>query len=152
VLYARPERVERMLGLRSEGWELAPNFHFGFREKGLTWTKSRLGIDAYVHYWMGRIRSLKAFRREAWTTELARLVDDGVFDPDDVADFARDFTETRRQEATPRPGIRLTKTWPLTGALADGFAVHELQPALASALVALGEGDTWVAAPQPPTG
>lgn len=36
IVYGEPWRVERLLALRRNGWQMAPNFHFGYIAKGLT--------------------------------------------------------------------------------------------------------------------
>lgn len=138
VLYRDPSRVERLLALRGDGWRVEPNFHFGFIEKGLTWSRSSASTDAYAQYWMERIGTLRAFRRDDWSNELAELIRAGIFDPTDVAQFDRDFTNTKRQDASPRPGFRLTMSWPLTDALRVGFPTT-LRTRLCDALNALGE-------------
>ena len=41
-LYWDPTQTERLLALRQHGWEVQPNFHFGYAEKGLTWAQTGL--------------------------------------------------------------------------------------------------------------
>ncbi|MEX2211236.1 MAG: hypothetical protein WD689_05675 [Gaiellaceae bacterium] len=139
VLYQDPRRVERLLALRADAWNVEPNFHFGFMEKGLTWTRSRLDADAYSRYWIERIEALGVLRREDWRSSIPRLIADGIMDRQDVDQFDRDFTNTRRQVASPRPGLRLEKEWPLTQALETAFATTTLRTALGAAVAALGE-------------
>lgn len=141
IFYADPLRVQRVLELRDQAWHIEPNFHFGSYAKGLTWTRSRLDATRYATYWMDRIGSLAAFRRDDWQHELNRLVMDGIFDANDLPQFERDFTTTKRPSASPRPGLRLQTSWPLTEALGDGFAERALRSALSTALSALGEQD-----------
>jgi hypothetical protein len=141
ALYRDPTRVERLLALGSRGWALRPNFHFGFSEKGLTWTHPRLDADEYAAYWLERIHHLGAFPRTDWEHELQRLIEDGIMDPLDCTQFERDFTNSARQRATPRPGLVLARTWQLTHALAAGFP-GELRGALREALSALREHRT----------
>ena len=45
VFYSSPARVQRTLGLRRRGWRVEPNFHFGYRERGLCWSRSGLTAD-----------------------------------------------------------------------------------------------------------
>lgn len=107
-------------------------------EKGLTWTTSRLDVRDYTDYWRGRIHTLANFSRDEWERELQRLVQARVFAPDDLDQFARDFTDTNRQEASPRPGLSLTRQWPLEKAAEPDFP-GSLRSALITALAALGE-------------
>lgn len=141
-LYRDTARVAQLLSLRDDGWELRPNFHFGFMTSGLTWTTSRLTTDEYVTYWIDRIDTLFEFPRDDWEPELQRLITDGIFDPKHLPQFDRDFTDTKRQGASPRPGLRLERSWLLTEALAPGFAEREIRARLRQALVALGEPRT----------
>lgn len=61
ALYADPDRVQGLLGLREQAWQLRPNFHFSFMEKGSIWTTSALDVEAYTAYWMERIHHLHAY-------------------------------------------------------------------------------------------
>jgi hypothetical protein len=137
-LYADPIRVDALLALRDVGWTLRPNFHFGFMSKGLTWTRTSLRTDAYVSYWVEHIAGLGVYRREDWKREVARLRDEAILDAADVEQFERDFTNTERNHATPRPGLRLEQTWELARALQPGFPA-ELRATLRQAFSALGE-------------
>lgn len=138
ALYADPARVERLLTLRNDGWALAPNFHFGFMTKGLTWTHTSLETDAYVAYWVERIAVLGIYRRDDWLHDIELLRRDGILDADDAEQFERDFTNTDRNHATPRPGLRLARQWDITDALQPSFP-EDLRAKLRHALGALGE-------------
>ena len=81
LLYGTPRRAARLLDLRSQGWDVAPCFHFGYIVKGLTWTRSRIGADDYVRYWVERIADLSEIPREGWERTLDTLIADGIFDP-----------------------------------------------------------------------
>jgi hypothetical protein len=63
--------------------------------------------------------------------------------PEDRNEFRRHFDDTQRQDATPRPGLRLQRAWPLAEAetLDDvrGRFVEAVRIALVEALDALGE-------------
>lgn len=136
ALYGDASRVARLLALQGDGWLLAPNFHFGFMSKGLTWTHAKLDVTAYVAYWAERIRVLGVYRREEWRRELEQLESDGILDKSDAEQFQRDFTNTERSHATPRPGLRLEREWDLTKALQPAFRT-ELRTSLHQALGAL---------------
>lgn len=138
VLYQDPARVDGLLGLRDEGWRLRPDFHFGFAARGFTNTNSRLNADQYIAYWVTRIPRLTQFLRDDWNHELRRLIDDGIFDPEDKPQFDRDFTHTARDSAAPRPGILLSRGWGSDRAHVEDFP-SALNSALKQALNALGE-------------
>jgi hypothetical protein len=138
LFYADRDRCERVLALRDRGWEIEPNFHFGFMTRGLTWTRSRLTADEYVSYWVDRIESAGAIPRADWDAELARLIEDGIFVANDLEQFRVDFENTERTSASPRPGVSLARRWPAVDAERPGFA-QELRASLWEALVALGE-------------
>ena len=105
VFYRDPGRVERMLALRGSGWQIEPNFHWGYWARGLCWTTSSLTTDEYASYWIERIGDTRELRHDEWDGELERLIDDGVFSRADCAQFDLDFTNTRRLRATPRPSL-----------------------------------------------
>jgi hypothetical protein len=109
-------------------------------EKGLTWTRSLVGADEYAGYWTGRTDGLGAFRREDWESELEELIRAGIFNPADRAQCDRDFTDTGRRTAVPRPGFLLAWQWPLEDARAAHFP-GEVRMALRLALIALGESN-----------
>ncbi len=138
ALYTKPHPVERLLALRERGWRLQPNFHFGFMEKGLTWTRSLLDVEVYAAYWTEHISGLGAYRRDSWEEALKGLIAAGVFDPRDVPQFRIDFIGTGRAEATPRPGLCLSRTWQYPGAVGEPL-IQEMRGALEEALRALGE-------------
>jgi len=138
LLYADRGRCERMLALRERGWEVEPNFHFGFMTRGLTWTRSKLTADEYVEYWVDRIDSTTPITRDKWDAELQRLIEDGIFDAADVPQFHADFADTARMSASPRPGLALTSRWLAIDAFRPGFT-QALRAALWEALTALGE-------------
>jgi hypothetical protein len=138
LLYADRDRCRRMLALRERGWEVEPNFHFGFMTRGLTWTRSRLTADEYVDYWIDRIEATTAIPRADWDAELRHLTEAGVFDPDDMSQFHDDFGDTARTSASPRPGLALTYRFAAADGLRPGFT-QELRGAVWEALTTLGE-------------
>lgn len=112
LLYASPQHCQALLALRDSGWDITPNFHFGLGSKGLTWTRSTLSTDEYVAYWIARIGKIRTLRRDDWDADLRQLIEDGVMTESGNARFTADFRETRRNSATPRPGLIATRRWP----------------------------------------
>lgn len=122
-LYAKPERVERVLALVADGWSIRPNFHWGFVETGYAWstpTELTLGLEAYARYWVDRLAAgdLGQVRQSQWTSEWARLVADRIVSAEDWGAFAREFVDTERTTADPRPGLRCEFAWTLDDAIA----------------------------------
>lgn len=138
VFYKDDARVKNTLEFGKGDWAVKPNFHWGFWEKGLSWSKSRLDVRDYADYWRARISTLEEIERDQWERELQRLVRDGIFDPDDLDQFARDFTDTERKKASPRPGLSVSRAWPLDETLEPEFP-SILRGALRTALAAFGE-------------
>jgi hypothetical protein len=91
-----------------------------------------------VRYWVERIDSLSAIRRDDWEDALEGLIADGIFDPADVDDFERSFVRTKRQTATPRPALAARRPWGAQ-AVGDESFPSALRAALRRALEALGE-------------
>jgi hypothetical protein len=141
IFYGDSVRVAGLLSLRERGWQLRPDFHFGFVERGFINTESALDAARYVTYWTTHIAGLGPFERADWERELRRLIEDGIFDAADEAQFHRVFTSTARSSAVPRPGIRLSRDWDITQAHAAEFCLT-VRAALAEALSALRERAT----------
>jgi hypothetical protein len=137
-LYADRDRCDRFLALRERGWEIEPNFHFGFMTRGLTWTRSKLTTDEYVDYWLDRIEATNASARDDWDAELRRLIEDGIFDANDLGQFDADFRDTARMSASLRPGLAATYRWPAATVSRPDFA-PELRATIWESLVALAE-------------
>lgn len=138
VFYADDERVRSVLRLVDQGWDVLPNFHFGFMEKGFTWATAEPPLRDYADYWRGRISSLGKLGRDDWPRELDRLVHAKIFNSNDLEQFRRDFTETGRREASPRPGLRLVRRWPNADA-DDSSLPTSIREAVVQALSSLGE-------------
>ncbi len=141
VLYNDGSRCRRLLALREQGWEIRPNFHFGFVARGLTFSRSRINAEAYVKYWVERIHGTEGIARADWQKELTRLVTDGIFNPENLPDFDRDFRKTNRATAIPRPGLEALRRWPDNAPAVRDFdgQVRGVRQALTDVLAALDE-------------
>lgn len=115
ALYSRPAAASRVLALRDHGWQVRPNFHFGFRESGLVWTKVDAPVEEYVTYWCEQIGGTGVLRREdgEWDEYWKRLEGLRFARTDDRAEFDKHFTYTGHQTATPRPGLMCIYSWDL---------------------------------------
>jgi hypothetical protein len=116
ALYADAKRVDRLLSLRDRGWRVAPNFHFGHMAKGFVWTTGDIGVEDYVEHWAKQIGSAGQIRREDWRGYFDQLIELRIASRADRENFDRDFTDTKRNSATPRPGLRVERSWPLGSA------------------------------------
>jgi hypothetical protein len=112
AFYRRSKALERILALESQGWRISPNFHFGFMAKGLSWTKATASVDEYVRHWEENIGETRQVDRADWPTFWERLVTLGFAVESDRELFDRDFTNTNRNFASPRPGLRCSFDWP----------------------------------------
>jgi hypothetical protein len=106
----------QLLSLRHQGWTIAPNFHFGHMAKGFVWTTGDIGVDEYVSYWLAHIGAAGQIRREEWRKYFNRLIELSIASEADRKDFDRDFTQTKRSSATPRPGLRVERSLPFESA------------------------------------
>ena len=111
ILYGNPSLVRRLLTLRAKQWTIRPNFHFGFMEKGLTWTRTSIDVDAYIEYWLDRISATATIPRARWDEEWEELTKVGIIAPGDRPSFEKNFVSTDRQSAAPRPGLALEHRW-----------------------------------------
>jgi hypothetical protein len=101
------------LKLQNEGWSVSPNFHFGFMATGYCWTNTTVPVVEYMRYWLERIDDAGQIERRDWEQYWRNLVNDKIAKTEDRESFDRDFTNTARASATPRPGVRCTFDWHL---------------------------------------
>jgi hypothetical protein len=106
--YARPGTIEQVLKLEDEGWRITPNFHFGFMATGYCWTATSMPVAQYMRYWLERIVDAGQIERRYWDQYWHNLVSKKIANREDRDSFDRDFTNTARASATPRPGIACT--------------------------------------------
>jgi hypothetical protein len=116
AFYAEPASVEAVLGLRSKGWRIEPNFHWGFMATGYAWSKSPLAVEKYCAYWLKAINETGEVARPDWDAYWAKLETDKIVEPTARNEFDAQFTRSQRQKANPRPGIHCEYSWPLTTA------------------------------------
>jgi hypothetical protein len=113
LFYKRPDVVDRVLKLQSEGWSVSPNFHFGFRARGDCWTDTTMPVADYMRYWLERIGDAGQIKRCDWDQYWRSLVRDKIAKPEDRELFDDKFTNTAYASATPRPGVKCTFNWRL---------------------------------------
>ena len=140
AFYARPGAASSVLSLR--GWNVEPNFHFGYMAVGLVWTTADGQLEEYVDYWRERIESTGAIPRDEWEEFWRELVQRGFARTEQKMQFDQSFTTTGRKSATPRPGLKCFYSWKLSDAklLDDGNRlVDAVADQLNVVLRALGE-------------
>lgn len=113
LFYKRPDVVERVLKLQSEGWSVSPNFHFGFMAKGYCWTDTTMPVADYMRYWLERIGDAGQIRRRDWDQYWRSLVRDKIAKPEDRELFDDKFTNKAHASVTPRPGVKCAFNWRL---------------------------------------
>jgi hypothetical protein len=130
------------------GWHARPNFHFGYFQRGYCWTCNERGLDEYVQLWVRRIEREVAVRREDWDRYWSWLEAERIACPADRSEFDRHFVNSKRPVAVPRPGLALSRRWPLEDAQArsgEDRLRREVRQALDEAVAAFG-GSTRTAA------
>jgi len=142
AFYTRPGTASNVLSLREVGWHLRPNFHFGHMAGGFAWTRSDATVGEYIAYWQKGINRAGALQRNEWEDFWKDLFRLKFARNEDKAGFDKKFTDTKRQSATPRPGLKCAFSWSLAEATAlddrDQF-VKAVVDQLNIALKALGE-------------
>ena len=116
AFYSDPSSVAAVLALRSEGWHVEPNFHWGFMQGGYGWVKSPLDVDKYCAYWVDHIAETREVARPDWDAYWSQLESAHIVDASDKEAFDREFTASQRQKAQPRPGLFCEFNWSLTEA------------------------------------
>jgi len=106
VLYGDSTRVDALLRLRRRGaWEVKPNMHFGFREGGYAWLRPSADVEAYTNYWLAAMPRTGELKRPEWPTFMAEMISRGIASEGDQDIFDASFTDTKRNVASPRPGL-----------------------------------------------
>lgn len=121
-LYASPTTVSSILSLQRSGWAVRPNFHFGYMTKGLCWSTTGLSVEEYATYWTERIEVTRVIRRPDWDVELDRLVEARILAEGDLECFDQQFRNTKRDMATPRPGMSVERSWSQSASLGGSLA------------------------------
>jgi len=116
AFYGNPIAVEEVLALRSDGWFVEPNFHWGFMAGGYAWVKTPLPVDKYCAYWVKEIGATRELSRPEWEAYWAKLQTDRIVEAAGKEEFDAEFTRSQRQKAHPRPGLFCKYTWPLAEA------------------------------------
>ena len=136
----KPDRAKALLDLRSDGWEVKPNFHLGYRQRGFGRAESACRIEDYLDYWLKQIGSAHELERDQWPPVLQQLADEGVVSKQYESEFAQQTENKLRVH--PRPGVLITFDWTLADAakLDDQQRLgREVRIKINDALQALGE-------------
>lgn len=141
TFYRQPGVATTLRELLAQGWNARPNFHFGHMQRGFCWTCNHRELNEYVELWTQRINNEREVPRDRWDGYWTWLEHEHIACPEDRAEFNRHFNDTKRQNASPRPGLHLTQRWPLAEAEAvdaRGELQHRVSEALSAALTAFG--------------
>lgn len=148
--YADAESVRAVLALRSQGWRVEPNFHWGFMAPGYAWATSPCDVEHYCAYWIENIDESREQSRSEWDSYLTTLEDSRILDSTGRAAFEQEFRGSQRQKASPRPGLFCEYIWPLAeaarldsrGTLVDTvrYRINEMLAALRAPLLAKSPG------------
>lgn len=145
AFYADSDLLDRLFRMieRPE-WAAEANMHFGHFQAGYAWTPTapETSFADYVAYWRDNLDLTATAYREReprWDDLLTRLLDAGVVDSRQP--FDKEFTNTGRNKADVRPGVRLERVWDLDEATAldeDGRLSEQIEEAFAEALSCFG--------------
>ena len=113
VFYRDPDSVKAVLNLRADGWQVRPNYHWGFAARGYAWCSSPLTVDAYCEYWIKEISNTREIARADWDSYWARLETDGIVDQSGREAFDQELVASLRLKVSARPGLACEFSWPL---------------------------------------
>lgn len=116
AFYRNPTAVSALLHLQSDGWIIDPNFHWGFMAPGYAWAETPLSVEDYCNYWVKEIGSTRELARSEWGEYWTKLECDQVVGSNGREAFDKDFTDTKRNKAHPRPGLECEYQWELKSA------------------------------------
>lgn len=116
AFYNDPKSVSAVLALRSQGWLVEPNFHWGFTATGYAWMRTPLSADDYCAYWIKQIGITRELVRAEWENYWGTLVAARIVEAAQKDLFDQEFTGSQRQKAHPRPGLSCEFKWPIAEA------------------------------------
>jgi hypothetical protein len=140
-LYGDRAAVEAVLALRNDGWQVDPNFHWGFMAKGFAWANTPCSLEEYCTFWVKEIGKTVELPRTEWNSYWARLESARIVEPAGKQQFDVDFTASQRTKAHPRPGLSCEFVWPLVEAQnldSKGQFIMAVRTRLNEMLAALG--------------
>jgi len=140
ALYSEQHAVDALLELRTVGWRVEPNFHWGFMTTGYAWTKTPLQTQDYCIYWVNEIRATRELSRAEWDSYWTKLESAGIVETAGRELFDEHFTASNRMKAHPRPGLFCQYAWNLADArISDesGKFVDEVRTRINQMLAAL---------------
>jgi hypothetical protein len=141
AFYSEPISVGAVLALRSQGWSVEPNFHWGFTATGYAWMRTPLSTDDYCTYWMSKIGSTRELTRSEWENYWATLIAARIVEAAEKDLFDQEFTGSQRQKAHPRPGLSCEFKWPIAEARrldTQGKLIETVRARVNQLLTALG--------------
>jgi len=142
--HLRQQGVDGLLALRDRGWDIAPNFHFGFIRSGFGHgVKTRLSLEEYIHYWMEHSAEIEQVSLVAQTFEMAlqKFVSSGMMGQGDVGKVVAALPAPTAQNFNVIPGIEMLFSWPLSRAVeidSRGGMVEEFKRTVNEALIVCG--------------
>ena len=140
ALYGDRSALKAVLALQSDGWQVKPNFHWGFMATGYAWAETPLQVEKYCDYWADEIGVTRELGRPEWETYWARLESSQIVEAAGKKAFDADFTGSQRQKGHPRPGLFCEYMWPLAESQrldAHGKFVEKVRVRLNQMLTAL---------------
>jgi len=140
ALFGDRSAVDSVLALRSKGWCVEPNFHWGFMASGYAWANTPLPVEKYCDYWVKEIGATRELSRPEWESYWAKLESAQIVAAAGKEEFDAKFTHSQRQKAHPRPGLFCEYRWKLAEARqldAHGKFVGKVRERLNQMLTAL---------------
>ena len=140
----RQQGVDGLIVLKERGLKIAPNFHFGFIQKGFGHgVKTRLSLEEYIRYWMEHLPEIEqvSLMEQTFVEALQEFVGSGMMDRGDVSKVVAALPAPMAPSFNVIPGIKMLFSWPLGKAVEidrRGGMVEEFKRTVNEALVACG--------------
>lgn len=123
------------------GWSVRPNFHLGFRTRGVLHDDHEpAGLAGYLEYWRSHIDEHHQRPAEEWPAVLKVLAREQVVSSRYPRRFAHEVGQ--RSPLHPRPGLLIARAWPLPEAeelARSGKLASAVRGATNHALTVIGE-------------
>jgi hypothetical protein len=115
--HLRRHGADRLLALEGRGWDIAPNFHFGFIRRGFGHgVRTRLSLEEYIQFWTEHPIEQVSLTERSFEAALQDFVGTGMMNHDDIGKVVNALPSTARN-FNVIPGIKMLFEWPLNRAV-----------------------------------
>ena len=109
--FHRNVNIRRLLMLKENGWEIAPNMHFSFGATNLVWSSVGMSLEEYLAYWKKENAALNQVKRAGFSELFAQLEKLKLISNEGKEKLKTEFLDTKRQTMNICPGVTIKYKW-----------------------------------------